>query len=209
MTDGGDRRRTVRAAYDAIADDYATARDEDGGTALVDRVAGALPAGARVLDAGCGDGTAGAARVRDAGHEAVALDFSREQARRAAETVPGRVARGDLAALPLAADSVDAVLALYSVIHVPRDEHAAVFEEFRRVLRDGGRVLVTVGIDDWEGSNPDWLDTGVEMAWSFYGPERSADLLADAGFDVVETALVGSGTDDEDETHAFLLAEAT
>ncbi|WP_232342985.1 class I SAM-dependent methyltransferase [Halosimplex litoreum] len=122
--------------------------------------------------------------------DALGVDLSDEQLALARERAPAAtLARGDLTRLPVADDAVDAVTALHSVIHVPREHHGRAFAEFARVLRPGGHLLLTTGVGEWEGENDDWLDSGAAMQWSFHGRERSLELLDSAGFDVTEEAV--------------------
>lgn len=174
-----DQRRRVREGYDGLAAEYAATRDDKDESVLAE-LDGRLPPDARVLDAGCGDGRV-VARGVDA--ELVGLDFSREQLRLAREHVSNPLVQGDMTSLPFSDGSFDAVAALYSVIHVPIGEHSAVYEEFARVLREGGWLLVTVGDDAWVGANDDWLDSGVRMEWSFPTIEESVEALSQAGFE--------------------------
>jgi len=106
----------------------------------------------------------------------------------------------------LADDAVDALTALHSVIHVPREHHERVFAEFARVLRPCGRLLVTTGVGEWEGENDDWLDSGAEMRWSFHGREASLELLDDAGFDVEDDTVVGDELGDGGGEWLFVTA---
>lgn len=203
-------KRTVRRGYDALADAYAAERDDDGPEmTLLDELLDELPADARVLDAGCGNGEPVSCAVA-AEAEPVGVDVSREQLRRTTANVPSAaIAQGDMTALPLRADSVDAVVAFWSLIHVPFTEHAAVAAEFARVLRPGGRALVCEGTDAWEGKTPDWLDGGAPMEWNMAGVEETREQLCDAGFTVETTrAVPDSLADDPDEPDpwTFLLA---
>ncbi|WP_254863733.1 class I SAM-dependent methyltransferase [Halovivax gelatinilyticus] len=183
-----DRRRLVRDGYDHLAETYAAERDQDEGERqllreLLDRIDDAEPT---VLDAGCGDGTAATRPLAEAGADVVGLDVSRAQLELASRGggAAATLAQGDLTALPFEPETFDAVCAFHSVIHVPRDEHETVFAEFERVLRPNGWLLVTLGEGAWEGSNPDWLDGGAEMSWSFHDIDRSKDALDAAGFSV-------------------------
>lgn len=202
-----DRKRAIRRAYDDIAEAYLAERSNDPLAAgllcdLTDR----LPDDGRVLDAGCGAGVPVSKRLA-VEYDVVGVDFSVEQVRRARQDVlRANFVQGDMATLAFADDSFDAVCAFFSIIHVPMDEHSRVAAEFSRVLRPGGLALLTVGGDEWTGSNPDWLDTGVEMHWSFPDTETSVRHLEDAGFEILEQHTV------EDElggVFPFLLAEKT
>lgn len=188
----------VRRGYDALAETYDDQRAANGrGVAILGSFLEALPASARVLDAGCGAGTPALAHIDSEG-AAVGLDVSRRQLGLAAETIPdAALAQGDMTHLPFQDDAFDGVVALWSLIHVPMADHGAVLEEFARVLRPGGRALVCEGTDEWIGRNPDWLDSGVEMAWAIAGAEATHAQLVDAGFEVTETWGVPETLEDD------------
>lgn len=196
------RKRAVREGYDDLAETYDERRSGEGrGHELVSEFAADVEG--RVLDAGCGSGFP-TAELLAAGNEVVSLDASRAQLDLLGERGPAaRPVQGDLARLPFADGAFDAVTSLFAVIHVPREQHRDVLREFRRVLGPGGELLVTMGAEAWEGTNPDWLDSGTEMRWSFYGRERNLDLLAGAGFEVVAEELV-----DDELGGAFLFVRA-
>jgi SAM-dependent methyltransferase len=177
------QRTAVRRGYDELAAAYASERAEADHDALLDRFLEAAPPDGRVLDAGCGAGHPVLSRLASE-REVLGMDFSDEQVARASTVAPGRVVQGDMTALPFADDAFAAIAAFYSVIHVPFEQHADVYAEFARVLEPGGTLAVTVGAEDWQGRNDDWLDSGTAMEWSHYGLETSRELLAAAGFDV-------------------------
>lgn len=181
-------RDEVRRAYDEVAETYASHRSgDDEGMAILASFLESLPPSPRVLDAGCGQGTPVLERL-DAEGAAVGVDFSREQLTLARESVPGgALAQADMTALPFAADSFDAAVAFWSLIHVPLESHPAVLEEFARVLRPGGRVLVCEASDRWCGRNEDWLETGVGMEWHMAGATATRGQLVEVGLSVTDT----------------------
>lgn len=97
--------------------------------------------GTRLLDAGCGAGLLSVlARFR--GAQVSALDAAPGLAAIARERLPGAdVREGDLEALPFADASFDAVAAVNSVFYAA--DMAAAMRELVRVVRPGGRVVVT------------------------------------------------------------------
>ncbi|SFS01536.1 Ubiquinone/menaquinone biosynthesis C-methylase UbiE [Halomicrobium zhouii] len=186
-----DQRDVVREGYDAIAETYVQERRGEGREReIAAELAASLPDGSRVLDAGCGAGRP-ATETLAAAHDVVGLDISREQLSLAGERVPDAdLTMGDLATLPFAADSFDALVSYHAIIHVPKEEHADVLSEFQRVLRPDGRLVVTMGTAEFEDENDDWLDTGETMSWSFYGPEKNRKLVAEAGFEIADVEEV-------------------
>lgn len=136
------------AAYDAMAADYAADAEDGPFNELYERPAvEALVGdvdGRHVLDAGCGPGIL-AERLAIRGATVTALDVSDEMVRLAAARLGSRarVRRADLAdRLPwLGPTSFDVVVASL-VLHYLRD-WSVPLAEFRRVLRPGGRLVVS------------------------------------------------------------------
>lgn len=200
--------RTVRLAYDDLAATYAAERLENGPDVdLLARFLGQLSGSAWVLDAGCGQGSPVLSESSRSA-TAVGLDLSRRQLRLAAENAPrAALLQGDVSNLPARDDTFDAVIAYWSLIHVPAEDHRTVLHEFARVLRPDGRLLVTEGRSEWSGTNPDWLDSGVEMQWDIAGADATRQHLRTAGFEIVEEQGVpdtlGGGGASPDEERDF------
>jgi SAM-dependent methyltransferase len=99
--------------------------------------------GERVLDLGCGAGRFVAA-LRAAGADAVGVELAEAALERARRNAPGadlRLLEPD-GSLPLAHGEIDLVWCSEVLEHVP--DTGALLTEARRVLRPGGRLLVTV-----------------------------------------------------------------
>lgn len=198
IRDMSGQKERVREAYEQMATIHRNERSDDPAeAALLAEFRERCDDGARVLDAGCGQGTPVANRLTPE-YEVVGLDFSAEMLRLAADAASeATLLRGDMIDLAFGADAFDAIAAFHSIIHVPVDEHRDVIEEFARVLRPGGLLLVSTGPDEWTGSNADWLDSGVEMEWSFPGADATRGLLAETGFAVLDRWVVTGGADHE------------
>lgn len=139
---------TVRRSYDELAPVYAARRSEaDRSLDFLRAFIEPLSSSARVLDAGCGGGTPVLSRLSSIAR-AVGLDFSREQLRLARHNAPGAaLVEADMTSTPFEDDTFDAIVAYWSLIHVPIDDHARTIEEFARILRPGGRLLVSIPVD--------------------------------------------------------------
>jgi SAM-dependent methyltransferase len=103
----------------------------------------AVRPGERVLDLGCGAGRFVAA-LRDAGAEPIGVEVAEAALERARRVAPGADLRlADVCGpLPLDHGSVDLVWCSEVLEHVA--DAAGLLGEVRRVLRPGGRLLVTV-----------------------------------------------------------------
>jgi len=99
--------------------------------------------GERVLDLGCGAGRFVAA-LRDAGSEPVGVEIAAGALERARAVAPGADLRllAEDGSVPLEHGSVDLVWCSEVLEHVADGAH--LLQEARRVLRPGGRLLLTV-----------------------------------------------------------------
>ncbi len=125
---------------------------------------GPLPAGATVVDVGCGAGTdllLAAVGVGPCGR-AIGVDMTkamRDRARRGAAAsglAHVEVREGEATALPIEADSVDVVIS-NGVLNLVPEKRAAI-AEIRRVLKPGGRVQladIVLGVELPEDARKD------------------------------------------------------
>ncbi len=98
--------------------------------------------GSRLLDVGAAYGFA-LDEARHAGWMAVGLEISAAAARRAGELAAGRLVLANASGVPFASDAFD-VVTLWDVLeHLP--EPHGVLTEVGRILRPGGRLVLTTG----------------------------------------------------------------
>jgi ubiquinone/menaquinone biosynthesis C-methylase UbiE len=209
MTDAPDRK-TVREGYELLAESYASKRSaSDRELAILDQFLQSDDTLTRVLDAGCGQGRPILRRTSRSA-AAVGVDFSRAQLRLASEAVPSTpLVQADMTALPFRDGVFDAVLAYHAIIHVPLADHEAVLDEFARVLRDGGRLLLSEAPERRRRTNPAWLGSDVEMTWAMAGVDATRRQLRRAGFDVVHEWGVPDEPEAERPEAPFLAARFT
>jgi SAM-dependent methyltransferase len=182
--------RTVEAGYDALGPAFAewTSRIEgDPWERFVDEVVGRLDEGARVLDLSCAARRV-AQRIGER-FDVVGVDLSEEQLRLARSNAPrATFVHGDFAELELPQASFDAAVALYSIVHVPRDEHAALLGRIRGWLKPGGLFLASLSHRGGPDSTDEWL--GVPMFFSGFDAGTNTRLVREAGFELLLDELV-------------------
>ncbi len=133
---------------------------------------GDLPPGATVLEVGCSQANA-SLLAAERGLRAVGLDRdvrALAYARRKHEQGDLAVVCGQAEALPLADGSCDAVLATEILEHLP--DPAAALWEMRRVLKPGGRLVVTT-------PNADFIHERLP-SYAEHAPGATASPQADA-----------------------------
>lgn len=205
------QRDLVRRGYDAVSRAYrgddagadaSTAEDVRRYAGWVAELAGLLEPGARVVDLGCGAGIPATRELAARGLQVLGVDFSAVQLGRARRLVPAaRFARADMAGLELRPASADAVVAFYSLIHLPLPDQRALFPRIRGWLRPGGYLLAIVGAGRWAGTEP---FLGAEMFWDHADTASYLDWLHAARLEPRWDRYVPEGTGG----HTLVLAEA-
>ena len=203
-------RAIVATGYDALVRTFAEwsssvvdpARDE-----LFPAFVGRLPAGARVLDVGCGSASSWTGELGQR-FALTGIDISPGQIEAARRNVPtGTFAVADVTAIDFHAGAFDAVSALYSIGHLPAAEHESVFERLGRWLRPGGLLLASLPADEDPGSTVPWVD-GVDMFFASLGVDRYEQILRDQGWNVIHARTAVAIEPDSDARFWWVLATA-
>ena len=191
-----DPKDVVRRGYDALSVRY----DETYGAStkyrpwLASLIAG-LPPAAAVVDLGCGSGVPVARDLVAAGHRVTGVDFSAMQVCRARRLVPAATfLQCDLTAVRFSPASLDAVLAFYSIIHVPLGEQQSLLHRIAGWLRPGGVFVATMGHDAWTGTDAGWLGGETPMWWSHADAATNRRWLTATGLTIERETFLAEGT---------------
>ena len=186
-------RRTSSDCFGHLESDY---------RAWLDPILKSLPSGSAVLDLGSGNGLP-AARILSQRFRVTGVDLSDTQVRRARRLVPrARFVRADLSEVDFPPNSFAAVIALYSLIHVPREEHRPLFHKVARWLTSDGWFLAILGRDRYEGRESRWLGSDAPMLWSQYDAATYRRWFPREGFRIVREQFIPEG----DGGHQMFLA---
>ena len=111
--------------------------------------------------------------------------------------------------------SFDAVVAFYSVIHLPRDQLKGLLEQIAKWLLNTetdrarqGCLLLNLGVTDNPGAyDKEWLGSSEgHMFWSSFDAATNLKMVEEAGFEVVESAVVEDKEDEKVVPFLWVLA---
>jgi SAM-dependent methyltransferase len=203
-----DPKRIVADGYDRIAERYVEGtrhvrvEERERYTALV---LSTLPAGAAVLELGCGTGLPTTKRLAER-FRLTGVDLSLRHIQIARRNVPQTTfIQGDMTTVEVPPASFDGVVAFYSMTHVPRSEHAKLLRSIVGWLRPGGLLIAAMGAADTEGAiEDDWL--GAPMYFSHYDSETNKRLAAEAGLRIVSAQEETAEEDGKPVTFLWVVA---
>jgi len=201
----------TRTSYDTVAEGYADLVRNSLAEEPYLRAALALFAdlvhtagGGPVADIGCGPGHF-TAHLRTLGVDAFGIDLSPAMIDLARRDHPDlRFEVGSMTDLPLADASIAALLASWSLIHIPDNAIPTVLDHFHRVLRPGGLLLAGFHVGNESrlktqgyGGHP------MKIYVHLRQPDQMATWLHDKGFTVKAQILLNL---DQSVPGAVLLA---
>ena len=192
----GNESEIVRRGYDALSYHYRRDDADDGQYASwLGELHAHLPAQAAVLDLGCGCGVPVARFLASTGHQVTGVDISDVQIDRARRLVPDAdFVRADATDVEFTDVSFDAVVCLYTLIHVPLPQQSQLIRRMASWLRPGsGWLLATVGHEAWTGTEDNWLGGPATMWWSHADSATYRTWLEQAGLTVVSQEFIPDG----------------
>jgi len=95
---------------------------------FLDRLAGLIPKSAKILDFGCGIGIPFDKYLVGKGFKVTGVDITYKHIKQAKENVPDtKFIEGDFSKMHFNNERFHAIIALYSVFHIPREEQQDLF----------------------------------------------------------------------------------
>jgi len=174
--------------YDLIADWYAGDRRHSIGVSEALAAVASLPRGARVLDAGCGNGFPITDALVKGGYSVVGLDSSRSMLDHFHVHLPTTpVVRANVRACPFASGVFDAAISWGMVFHLTTAEQSAAFASVSRVLKRGAPFLFTAAqISDVGDDDAGITGTMNGVTFHYYAVASYHALLAPHGFTLLD-----------------------
>ncbi|HLC65259.1 MAG TPA: class I SAM-dependent methyltransferase [Candidatus Nanoarchaeia archaeon] len=143
--------------------------------------------GNRVLDAGCGGGRDIKEFIKR-GIKVDGIDYSRETIKRCRKVFPQvKFYVGDLRKMNLPNREYDGVWACASILNLKKKDIPKALSEFKRVLKKGGKLFVSV-----KGGKGERLirDQAGERFFSFFSSGEIKGLLEKSGFKVAYLEII-------------------
>ena len=179
----------VQSSYDLVAQEYAERifhelDDKPLDREWLDRFALKVRGLGPVCDMGCGPGHV-ARYLHDRGIDVFGIDLSPGMVTQAQQLNPGiEFKQGNMLALEAKSETWGAIVAFYSLIHIPREKVNQALQELRRVLQPNGLLLLafhvgreTVHIDEWWGKV-------VSLDFTYFQQVEMESYLRTAGFEI-------------------------
>ncbi len=174
---------TVRQSWNKIGEIYAANRNVRKMDRELHELKSLLPRFGEVLDVGSGAGVPVAKFLVEHNFQVTGIDISDTMLELAKRNVPTAIFRKmNINKLEFEKNSFDGLVCVYVLFHIPRVNHKFVLENFHRILKPNGILLLNTGVFDSEVFSQ-FFD--VPMFWSSHQPEVTAKLVKAVGFDLI------------------------
>jgi ubiquinone/menaquinone biosynthesis C-methylase UbiE len=157
---------------------------------------------AKILDLGCGCGIP-TSSILASKYEITGIDISPVQITRAKNLIPqANFLCADMTKIDFPAASFNAVVAFYSIIHVPLDEQPGLLQKVYQWLTQDAYFMVIVGDRDFSGTENDWLGVkDAKMYWSHTDFLTYCQWFKEIGYSLIWNKFIPEG----DSGHQLML----
>lgn len=196
-----------RQSYNAISAAWDAARTTFHGREreYLDVLLAGLPAGAAVLDLGCGTGRPLAEYILASGHHITGVD----QAEALLALARQRFPQAEWVASSIESFSpsrcFDAIVCWDALFHLERDRHAPLFARFAQMLHPHGRLMLTFGGSEHAA----FTDTmfGETFFYDSHPPQIALALLEHHGFRPIISEFLNVPTSGRDKGRYAVVAQ--
>lgn len=153
---------------------------------LLDEFAAHFAPGALIHDVGCGPTGHIGHYLRTRGLHVIGSDVSPRCVELASACHPGmEFLVMDMADLMLEDRSIDGIVSYYSIIHTPKRWVPRMLRELHRVLKAGGKLLLSVKEGREEGYLEEFLGFRTRIYFTEFEQDEVARLLTGSGFEIL------------------------
>ncbi|HUT82725.1 MAG TPA: class I SAM-dependent methyltransferase [Candidatus Bathyarchaeia archaeon] len=175
--------KTVEESYDKIGEEYHNFRDKNKFNSELEKFTSYLPSSGRILDAGSGSGIPVAQFLAQRGFDVTGIDISEKMVELAQKNVPQAIfMKKNMLTLDFPDEFFDGIICVYSLWHIPRNNHLFIFQNFNRMLKKEGILVINTGVNESEGLT-DFF--GEPMFWSNNSTEKTLELVKKANLEVL------------------------
>lgn len=199
--------------YDYLAEEYhALFKDElcqkEYDRKLLDCYAQYFSFASKIYDVGCGPSGHIGRYLFDKGLNVIGVDISQKCIDIAKNYHPDMAFKKmDMMALQLDDLSIDGIISFYSIIHTPKNDVYKIFQEFKRVTKIGGKILLAVKEGDHEGIEDNILNTNASIYFSYFTNKEIETYFIENGFKIIFNECRPPYSDEIDISRIYAIAE--
>jgi ubiquinone/menaquinone biosynthesis C-methylase UbiE len=183
--------KKVEEGYDKMGETYHNFRDNEKFKFELEQFSELLPPSGQVLDAGCGVGRPTSEFLVKEGFKVTGIDISNRMIDLAKENVPqAKFYKKNILTLDFPDDSFDGIICVYTLWHIPRNDHITIIQNFHRMLKDNGILVLNTGIYESDGISQFF---GEPMLWSTNNPKKTLEAVKDLGFEIIFEGVLKLG----------------
>lgn len=166
-----------------------------------------LPKDAKILDVGCGTGHVDA-YLAELGFDVTGIDISENMIEIAVDKAPlAQFQIMDLRHMDFADESFDAILAIFSLIHISKEEAHKAINHFAKILRPQGQLFLGLVEGESETFAEHSFNDEHKILFQYYDKQLIKEILDKEGF-IVNTIADRHYTDDyQDQDEFFISAQ--
>lgn len=204
-----DPKQIAAQGYDQIAEyhsQWASRTRTEERQRYINLLLDSLPLAAKVLELGCGVGLPTTLALAQR-FQVTDIDISARHIALAQQNVPNAIfVHADMTQLTFPPACFDAVVAFYSIIHVPREEHSDLLGTLARWLKPGGLFVVAMGNTAVEAQfSPDWL--AAPMYWSHFDNQTNQHLIQESHLQILSAREETAEEDGVPVTFLWVVAQ--